>query len=111
MTRLQTRRLLIVLRWTGLIEGTSTILLFFVAMPLKYGLGVPEPVTVVGAIHGGLFLAYVGLAAVAWLVGGVPLGLALLCGVASIFPGGPFFVDHRIKRHEPPIDPEPAPVA
>ena len=39
-------------------EGWSFILLLGVAMPLKYIWGQPMAVSIVGAIHGGLFLLY-----------------------------------------------------
>jgi len=47
------------LRITSVLEGISLILLFFVAMPLKYGLGMPLAVRIVGSAHGGLFLLFV----------------------------------------------------
>ena len=46
-------------RMTALAEGSSFLLLLFVAMPMKYLMGMPKVVTVVGAIHGILFLLYV----------------------------------------------------
>lgn len=46
------------LRIVGVVEGCSLLLLFFVAMPLKYGFGMPEAVRLVGSIHGGLFLVF-----------------------------------------------------
>lgn len=45
-------------RTTALAEGSSFLVLLFVAMPMKYVMGMPRVVTVVGAIHGILFLAY-----------------------------------------------------
>lgn len=45
---------------TALAEGSSFLLLLFVAMPMKYLMGMPRVVTVVGAIHGVLFLLYIG---------------------------------------------------
>jgi len=42
----------------ALLEGTSFLLLLFVAMPLKYSYGVPEYVSLVGRAHGGLFIAF-----------------------------------------------------
>jgi integral membrane protein len=41
------------------IEGLSYILLVGVAMPLKYGLDMPQAVRVVGQAHGFLFVAFV----------------------------------------------------
>lgn len=48
-----------ILRWAALFEGSSLILLLFVAMPLKYYAGIPEAVKIVGPIHGVLFLSFI----------------------------------------------------
>ena len=45
------------LRRISFAEGVSALLLFFVAMPLKYGFGMPEAVRMVGMAHGLLFVA------------------------------------------------------
>ncbi|WP_078379243.1 DUF3817 domain-containing protein [Sutcliffiella halmapala] len=45
-------------RVMGLIEGGSLLVLLFIAMPIKYGLDIPEVVSIVGAIHGLLFVMY-----------------------------------------------------
>ena len=46
------------LRWVALFEGTSLLLLLFVAMPLKYYMGIPEAVKIIGMAHGILFLSF-----------------------------------------------------
>lgn len=46
------------LKFMAILEGTSLLLLLFVAMPLKYQLGMPEAVSWIGRIHGGLFVAF-----------------------------------------------------
>ncbi|MCK5812648.1 MAG: DUF3817 domain-containing protein [Cocleimonas sp.] len=46
------------LRWAALFEGSSLILLLFVAMPLKYYAGIPEAVKIIGPLHGILFLSF-----------------------------------------------------
>ena len=46
------------LRFMALLEGSSLLLLLFVAMPLKYQFGLPEAVKIVGPAHGGLFIAF-----------------------------------------------------
>jgi len=51
--------------FVGYLEGFSFLILMFYAMPLKYFAGEPEMVSLFGSIHGGLFVAYVGLAG-AW---------------------------------------------
>jgi integral membrane protein len=40
------------LRWVALVEGISLLLLLFVAMPLKYGLGMKLAVRIAGARTG-----------------------------------------------------------
>ena len=47
------------LRRASFVEGISALLLFFVAMPLKYGFGMPEAVRVIGMAHGLLFVAFI----------------------------------------------------
>ena len=59
-------------------------------MPLKYFAGMPLAVTIVGSIHGALFIALVVMLLVA--VRRVPK-LA-----AAIVPGGPFLLDRRLAR-------------
>ena len=49
-------------RIVSLIEGCSTLVLFFIAMPLKYGLDMAHAVSWPGRIHGALFLLLVVLA-------------------------------------------------
>ncbi|HFC93406.1 MAG TPA: DUF3817 domain-containing protein [Leucothrix mucor] len=48
-----------ILRWVALLEGSSLILLLFVAMPLKYYFGLPEAVKIIGPLHGILFLSFI----------------------------------------------------
>ena len=45
-------------RIIALAEGISFLVLLGIAMPLKYAAGNPEPVRIVGWIHGGLFVLY-----------------------------------------------------
>lgn len=47
-----------VLKIVALLEGTSLLLLLLVAMPMKYMLGIPEAVKIVGPIHGVLFIFF-----------------------------------------------------
>jgi integral membrane protein len=46
------------IRWAALFEGSSLLLLLFIAMPLKYYAGIPEAVKIIGPIHGVLFLGF-----------------------------------------------------
>jgi integral membrane protein len=85
-------------RIVALWEGISYLLLLFVAMPLKYGLGIDTAVRVVGMAHGVLFIAYVvvlGLAAPR-----LGVGRAMLAFVLSFVPCGTFWLEARFRRDE-----------
>lgn len=79
-------------------EGISFLLLLFVAMPLKYGLGIDVAVRIVGLAHGVLFLGY----CVTLAFAGRHLGArrSLLAFVISFVPGGTFWLEARLRRDE-----------
>lgn len=85
-------------RLIALIEGVTTILLFFVAMPIKYGWEDPSWVQLMGPIHGYAFLAYIALMLI------VMRGMAWQARdkgrafVASLVPLGTFINDPFLKR-------------
>ena len=92
------RRFLQRLRLLGTIEGISTLVLFGIAMPLKYLAGLPMAVTVVGSIHGFLFLALASMFVMGtWRVP-ISRGLAAAGIVAAVVPFGPFVMDRRLER-------------
>jgi integral membrane protein len=86
------------LRQLAIVEGISTLVLFFVAMPLKYLAGMPMTVTIVGSIHGVLFIALVLMLLLA--IRRVPISVGLAAGgvVAAILPGAPFLLERRLAR-------------
>lgn len=85
-------------RWIALIEGVSTLLLFLLAMPLKYGFGYDALIRPLGMFHGGAFVAYLGVMVLAFSLHRIrPLGW-LRAFVASLFPFGTFLNDPWIKR-------------
>lgn len=84
--------------WVGRAEGVSFLVLLAIAMPLKYLAGEPAAVRIVGAAHGALFVAYVGLLWWAarrerwsrrWLAEGL---------IASIVPLAVFWFERRFHR-------------
>lgn len=86
------------LSWVGYLEGISFILLLGVAMPLKYQLGIVEPVKYLGMAHGVLFIAYVLVLLSTASKIKLPLW-AMPSGVlASLLPFGPFVFDRALKR-------------
>jgi integral membrane protein len=90
------------LRQLAIIEGISTLVLFGIAMPLKYFAGMPLAVTVVGSIHGALFVALCVMLLIA--IRKVPISLAMAAAgvVAAIVPGGPFLLERQLARVETP---------
>jgi len=91
-------------RAVGFIEGVSALILFFIAMPLKYLSGIPatgtQVVTWVGSIHGVLVVLYAAVTLWAWYRGRLTGKLVGLAAIASIVPFGPFVIDRRMKAHE-----------
>ncbi|MCU0424508.1 MAG: DUF3817 domain-containing protein [Candidatus Kapabacteria bacterium] len=86
------------LRIIGYAEGVSFLVLLFIAMPIKYIGGNPQPVRVTGMIHGLLFVLYVLQVIQAkieyeWSIKTLMLGL-----LASVLPFGPFIADAKIFR-------------
>lgn len=79
-------------------EGWSYLILLFIAMPLKYGLGMPAAVRVVGMAHGVLFIAY--LVALALAARQLGMWRVLVALVASIVPGGTFWQESQLQRDE-----------
>ena len=91
-------------RAAGLVEGVSALILFFIAMPLKYLSEYPEAgkqtVFWVGSIHGGLFIAYALITFVAWGQGALRFKHVAMAAGASIIPFGPFVIDRKLKAYQ-----------
>ena len=87
-----------IFRIVALLEGVSYILLLFIATPIKYILGEPQYVKMLGMPHGILFIAYV---AIAFLIKTdfnwtkKQFGTVLL---ASIIPFGTFYIDRKYLK-------------
>lgn len=94
------RKFLKFLRTFSIIEGVSTLVLFFIAMPLKYMADMPMAVTVFGSIHGALFLILVALFIFGLEKIPLPLHLMVLGIVGAVVPFGPFVVDKWLKKLE-----------
>ena len=80
----------------GIAEGWSFILLLGIAMPLKYKFDMPMAVSIVGGIHGLLFVLYSWMAFNA-VLNGMSKFMGLKCIAAAIVPFGPFIIDKQLK--------------
>ncbi len=85
-------------RIISFLEGTSYLLLLFVAVPIKYFWNDPQYVKLLGMPHGLLFVVYI---VIAYLIKdqmqwkGRSLAEVLL---ASIIPFGTFYIDKKYLR-------------
>jgi integral membrane protein len=87
-------------RTIGIIEGISGVLLFFVAMPLKYAFDYPQAVSVVGMAHGVLWMLYAAVLLHAWYVKKWRFSMLFAGMVASVLPLGPFVFDAKMLRDD-----------
>lgn len=89
------------LRLFTYLEGLSYLLLLLVAMPLKYGFGLPLAVRIAGGVHGVLFVAFaLGLyqnqLEYRW-----PKRFTFSLLAASLIPGSLFWLDRKIRDSAP----------
>jgi integral membrane protein len=82
-------------RSISLLEGISTLALYFFAMPMKYIANDPIYVKNIGMAHGILFMLYI---AFAFMIKSEQKWntktLVIVC-LASIFPFGTFYIDKK----------------
>ncbi|MDZ4823854.1 MAG: DUF3817 domain-containing protein [Flavobacteriales bacterium] len=86
------RQLLTVGWW----EGVSYLALLLVAMPLKYYADMPLAVTIVGSLHGVLFLWFIALVYKCYYESAISFGKAVLAFLLSLVPFGTFFLDKAV---------------
>ncbi|WP_026571444.1 MULTISPECIES: DUF3817 domain-containing protein [Sediminibacillus] len=82
----------------GMIEGTSLVVLLFIAMPLKYIAGFPEVVTLVGSLHGFFFVVY--LLVIAYTTIKIRWAFKWLFGslLVAFIPFGNYVLDYRLQK-------------
>lgn len=85
---------------TALAEGSSFLALLFIAMPMKYLMGLPRVVTVVGAIHGILFLLYVAQLTNLRTKYQWDNKFSFQAFLTSLLPFGPFIFDKHLREKE-----------
>lgn len=88
------------LRVVGFIEGLSFLLLLLIAMPLKYWADIPEPVTIVGGLHGLLFVLYILAVFHVWIKHRWSILKAAAALIAAFLPFGTFILDKKLLRDQ-----------
>jgi integral membrane protein len=86
------------LRLVAFLEGSSFVVLLFIAMPLKYLMDLPLAVRIVGSVHGLLFLMFMVALYRAARDREWPRRRSLHGFVASILPFGTFVFDRSLRR-------------
>lgn len=87
-------------RIIAFIEGVSFVVLLFIAMPLKYMMGMPEAVRITGMAHGILFVLFMILLLQASLEQGWKFKKIALLFLLSIVPFGTFWAEKKILNQE-----------
>ena len=80
-------------RIVAFLEGVSYLLLLFLAVPIKYNMGDPTYVKLLGMPHGLLFIAYLLKDGQKWERKSYLIILA-----ASVIPFGTFYIDKKYLR-------------
>jgi integral membrane protein len=83
----------------AILEGISSILLFFIAMPLKYFLNNKQFMRPIGMAHGVLFCVFVIIALYFAVIEKWNLKKALIVFIASILPCGTFYIDKKYLKN------------
>jgi integral membrane protein len=87
-------------RKVSLAEGCSALLLFLVAMPMKYLMGNPVLIKPVGMVHGILFLVFLVALVRVWIADKWPLSKLILGFVAGNVPFGAFWFERRLRAED-----------
>jgi integral membrane protein len=88
------------MRWVSLLEGTTLIVLVFVAVPLKHMFGYPAATAIVGPIHGAAFLLYVWMLSQTISAGDWAKREIVRMIAAAFIPFGAFVNERALKRKE-----------
>ena len=90
------------LRLFSLLEAVTYLILLFVAVPIRYAGHNPNPVHVMGPVHGTLFILYVLAAIDVRGKLGWDSKVTLKVLVASVIPFAPFYVERWLRTQETP---------
>ena len=88
------------LRFIGIAEGLSLLILLCIAMPLKYMADQPEAVKYTGWAHGILFVAYVVAVLIMFYERNWPFRKVVLAFLAAFLPFGTFVFDAQLREEE-----------
>ncbi len=87
-----------IFRQVALWEAISTILLFFVAMPMKYLADVPEAVRFAGSLHGFLVVLFVIMLVICWQTYNWKFSRVVKYFILSLIPIVSFWIEKDLKK-------------
>ena len=82
----------------AILEGTTLLLLLFLAVPAKRLFGYPEVVTLMGSIHGAAFIVYIVTLTAFWAGKHLKLGQWCIGLLAAFLPFGSFVFEHKVLK-------------
>lgn len=88
------------LRIAGILDGISLVVLLFIAMPLKYWMDIPMAVTIVGSVHGFIFVSYVLVILYVQIRLKWNIIWSMLALAVAFIPFGNFIYDWQLKKME-----------
>lgn len=94
------RRQLYRMRVVSMIEGSTLLILVFVAVPLKHLGGHPIATTIMGPVHGMAFLLYVWMLIQTVAGAAFPRRDVVRMVVAAFIPFGAFFNERILRRRQ-----------
>ncbi len=86
------------LRRAAIAEALTLLALFCVAMPIKYIVGDPRAVSVVGPVHGLMFMVFLWFVVRSWAEGIINGMGALRLFVGALIPVGGFVNERWLRR-------------
>lgn len=84
----------------GILEGISLLVLFGIAMPLKYMAGKPEAVKWVGWAHGVLFVTFIAIVLWVYFQKNWQFKKVVFAFIAAFLPFGTFVFDKWMQKQE-----------
>ena len=88
-----------IFRVVAFLEGVSYLLLLFIATPIKYMVGDPQYVKMLGMPHGLLFIGYIVLAFLLKNEYKWNNRTFIVVLIASLIPFGTFYIDKKYLRN------------
>ena len=84
------------LKKMALVEGSTLLILMFIAVPLKYKLAMPEAVYVMGRVHAAAFLLYFAMLVISFNRRVLTLYQFVLGVLAAFIPFGSFVYEKKV---------------